>query len=318
MAEVSTPGVTAADEVAAFLRVNVASLMKTLIYRVTGGPRDGAVVAVCVRGDDQLQETKLLRVLEADAVEMASDADISGVGGVSGFVGPLGLDCEVVVDRSLKAATGLVAGANRPDTHLVGLDMERDLPGVCFADVREARPGDACVKCGGRMTLSRGIEVGHVFELGRVYAEPMGVAFQDEQGRRAVATMGCYGIGISRLLAAVVEQCHDDLGIIWPVHLAPFHVVLISIGDSADVQSASRQIYDTLNGQGIEVLWDERRERPGVKFRDAELMGFPVRLVVGERGLADGVVEFKTRAGDAGRIAPADTLAYVEQLIRCH
>jgi len=318
LAEVHTPDVTAAEDVAAFLQVDPARLVKTLVYRVTGGPHDDAVVAVCVRGDDQLQETKLLRVLGADALEMASDADIAAVGGVSGFVGPLGLGCKVIVDRSLEGATGLVVGANRADTHLVGLDMGRDLPEVDMADLREARDGDACARCGGGMALSRGIEVGHVFELGRVYAEPMGVAFQDEQGRRAVATMGCYGIGISRLLAAVVEQCHDDMGIIWPAHLAPFHVVLISIGNSSAVEEASRQVYDTLRAKDMDVLWDERRERPGVKFRDAELMGFPVRLVVGERGLADGVIECKSRTGAVEHIAPADTAVYVERLIRCH
>ena len=315
---VDTPNVTSAEDVAAFLKVDIALLIKTLVYRVQGGPDDGAVVAACVRGDDQLQETKLIRTLSADAVEMASDEDIVLAGGVTGFVGPVSLNCKVLFDQSLKAAAGLVSGANERDRHVTGLEISRDLPTPVFADLREAQAGDGCVKCGGKISLSRGIEVGHVFELGRVYAEPMQVEFQGEDGKRAVATMGCYGIGISRLLAAVVEQCHDENGIVWPAHLAPFHVGLISIGNSAAVTEQSQHIYDSLTKAGFEVLWDERKERPGVKFRDAELMGLPVRLVLGDRGLANGEIECQARQGDKENIALAGAVAKVEELIPCH
>ncbi len=317
LAEADTPNVTSAEDVAAFLKADIARLVKTLVYRVQGGPDDGDVVAACVRGDDQLQEIKLLRALEAEALEMASDEEIASKGGVTGFTGPVELNCKILFDHSLKDAAGLVAGANKPDMHVTGLEMGREVPSARFADLRCARAGDACIKCGGKIELSRGIEVGHVFELGRVYAEPMAVEFQDEQGRRAVATMGCYGIGISRLLAAIVEQCHDEMGIVWPAHLAPFHVALISIGNSAAVQKQSQRIYDTLRTAGYEVLWDDRRERPGVKFRDADLMGLPAHLVVGERGLADGKLECKSRSGERENILLADALANVERIVHC-
>ncbi len=317
LTKVDTPNATSAEDVAAFLKADIAQLVKTLVYRVQGGADDGVVVAACVRGDDQLQETKLIRALSVDAVEMANDEEIISAGGVTGFVGPVGLGCRVLIDHSLKDATGLVCGANEQDRHVTGLDMKRDFPAAEFADLREARAGDICVKCGGELSLSRGIEVGHVFELGRAYAEPMQVEFQGEDGKRAVATMGCYGIGISRLLAAIVEQCHDEKGIVWPAHLAPFHVGLISIGNSAAVNEQSQHIYDSLTTAGFEVLWDERKERPGVKFRDAELMGLPVSLVVGERGLANGEIECQARQGEKENTALTDVIAKVEEMIPC-
>jgi len=295
--EVATPGASSAEDVAAFLGIDKALLVKTLVYHVHGGEQDGVVVAACVRGDDQLQEIKLIHATGADSVELASEDEILAAGGVSGFVGPQGLGCAVYVDESLRAAEGLIAGANRKDMHVTGLSVPREVASAVFVDLRETRAGDSCRKCGLAISLSRGIEVGQVFALGKRYTEPMDVIFQDQDGKRAVATMGCYGIGVSRLIAAVVEQCNDEAGIKWPLNLAPFHVALISMGQSEAVLAASESIYNELSDAGVEVLWDERKERPGVKFKDAELMGLPIQIVVGDRSLERGVVEFGLRGG---------------------
>jgi len=308
---VETPAVTSADDVAAFLSVDISLLLKTMVYRVSGGDNDDTLVAACVRGDDQVQEIKLSHVLGADNVELASDADIAAIGGVTGFVGPQQLSARVMLDNSLQGALGLVAGANAKDKHVTGLDIGRDLPDAAFADLRETRAGDACDRCGGVIGLSRGIEVGQVFALGRRYTEPMEVVFQNQQGKRSVATMGCYGIGISRLMAAVVEQCHDDSGINWPLNLAPFQLVLISMGKTDAVLAASEHIYQQLRDAGVDVLWDERQERPGVKFKDAELIGMPFQIVVGDRGLKTGVVETGWRKADRHSIALADVVSHV-------
>jgi len=312
---VDTPKVTSAEDVAAFLKSDIAQLIKTLVYRVQGGPDDGKIVVACVRGDDQLQEIKLTRALHADGIVMATDEEIRSIEGATGFVGPVGLNCKRLFDSTLKGAAGLVIGANKPDMHLTGFNVDRDEPSAIFADLRETRAGDACPRCGGAMELSRGIEVGHVFALGTVYAEPMEVQFQNQQGQRTTATMGCYGIGVSRLMAAIVEQCNDDSGIAWPAHLAPFQVALITMSKSDEGAKVSESIYHQLLDAGIDVLWDERNERPGVKFKDAELMGLPVHIVVGDRGLENGVVEVKKRLGDKEEVAIDSVLPFVRTLL---
>ncbi len=308
---VATPGVTCAEDVAEFLGIETELLVKTLVYRAIGGEHDGAIVAACVRGDDQLQEIKLAHALGADGVEMANDADIAAIGGVTGFVGPQQLSGRVIVDKRLQGGFGLVAGANRSDAHLRGLEIDRDLASFDYADLRQTREGDHCCRCDGSMELSRGIEVGQVFALGRRYTEPMAVLFQDQQGKRSVATMGCYGIGVSRLMAAVVEQCHDDAGIKWPLTLAPFQLSLISMGKSDAVREHAQQIYDQLVDAGIEVLWDDRNERPGVKFKDFELIGLPYQVVVGDRGLKEGVVEFGARGQERSAVALGELVGVV-------
>jgi len=303
---VETPAVTSVDEVAEFLTVDIAALVKTLVYRAVGGEHDGEIVAACVRGDDQIQEIKLSHAIGADSVEMASDDEIASIGGVTGFVGPQQLSARLLLDHSLQAARGLVAGANRKDAHVTGLDIARDVADAEFFDLRETRAGDQCCRCGGAIELSRGIEVGQVFALGRRYTEPMEVVFQNQQGKRSVATMGCYGIGISRLMAAIVEQRNDNSGIDWPLGLAPFQLVLISMGKSDAVLEASTAMYQQLRDAGIDVLWDERQERPGVKFKDAELIGIPFQIVIGDRGLNDGVVEIGWRKAERRAVALAD------------
>jgi len=308
---IKTPGVTAVEDVAGLLHVDPALLVKTLIYRIKRANETNETVAICVRGDDQVQEVKLARLLGADELVMAADEDIESMGGIAGYVGPQGLKSRIFVDETLKGAVGLIAGANERDAHVTGLDLTRDVPDAEYADVRECRETDGCPECGGRIALSRGIEVGHVFELGRQYAEPMEVVFQNANGKRAVATMGCYGIGISRLVAAVVEQSYDDAGIIWPMHLAPFHVVFISLGQSEQVMKACKHMYEDTQTAGMEAVWDDRNERPGVKFRDAELMGFPIRVVLGERGLSGGKAEVAVRGGEKLEVPLEDVLSIV-------
>ena len=315
LAQVETPNATSAEDVADFLSMDIAMLVKTLVYKAVGGEQDGYIVAACVRGNDQLQEIKLAHAVGADSVEMASDEEIKAIGGVTGFVGPMGLSVRVLVDDSLNGAIGLVAGANKRDTHVQGLDIKRDLANSEFAALRQTRAGDKCNKCAGEIELSRGIEVGQVFALGKCYTEPMDVQFQNQDGKRAVATMGCYGIGVSRLVAAVVEQCHDDSGIKWPLSLAPFQVALISMGKSDAVLEASEKLYVSLQNAGIEVLWDERKERPGVKFKDAELIGLPLQVVIGDRSLDQGMAEIGLRQDERHEVPIVDVIEQVEKLL---
>jgi len=311
LAVLETPGVSSVEDVADFLSVDIGVLVKTLVYRVKGGEHDGAIVAACVAGDDQVQEIKLAHVLYADNVEMATDDDIASIGGVTGFVGPQQLSVRVLVDNRLQGATGLIAGANQGGAHITGLDIGRDVYSAEFGDLRETRAGDTCSRCGGEIELSRGIEVGQVFALGTRYTEPMEVMFQNQQGKRSVATMGCYGIGVSRLMAAIVEQCNDEAGISWPQALSPFQIGLISMGKSEAVREASESIYNQLTDAGIEVLWDERNERPGVKFKDFELIGLPFQIVIGDRGLKEGEVEIGWRQQQRKAIAVADVVNIV-------
>ncbi|MDQ6984639.1 MAG: YbaK/EbsC family protein, partial [Ghiorsea sp.] len=319
LGEVETPKKTAVEDVAAFLSVKPSTLLKTLIYVAVGGDSDGQIVAACVRGTDNVQEIKLARAIAADEVSLASKEQLESVGTVTGYAGPTNLSCPIYIDASLTDEVGLIAGANKYNYHISGLNIERDLNSATFADLRETQVGDTCGKCGkGSMEMSRGIEVGHIFELGTVYAKPMEVLFQNEQGKRDVATMGCYGIGVSRLMAAVVEQCNDNYGIMWPVNLAPFKISVITLGKSETALAASENIYNELLKQGVDVVWDDRKESPGVKFKDAELTGIPLRIVVGDRGLDNNALEIKTRWGDKTEAAPADVcaqaLSILEQL----
>ncbi|MDQ6956579.1 MAG: proline--tRNA ligase [Mariprofundaceae bacterium] len=296
--EVETPGMTAVEDVAKHLQINADQLVKTLIYQVTGGDFDGRMIAACIHGDDVLQEIKLARALGANEVELATDDALEAINSIKGFVGPQGLNCKILMDESLRNAVGMVAGSNKSDMHVTGLSISRDVEHAEFIDLREVRLDDGCAHCSeGHIKHARGIEVGQVFALGQQYTKPLEVLFQDHNGKRATATMGCYGIGVSRLVAAVIEQCNDDNGMIWPLSLAPFQVVIITMGKSETAMNASEKLYQNISEQGIEVLWDDRKERPGVKFKDAELMGLPIHVVIGDRGLDADAIEIRQRAG---------------------
>jgi prolyl-tRNA synthetase len=292
---VATPGKRTVEEVGAFLGLPPERFVKTLVYQTASG----AIVAVLVRGDHEVSQTKLQAALGGDAAVLADELTVAkATGAPLGFAGPVGLPVRLLADASLRGVRGMATGANRGDEHLVGVDQARDFPDVQFADLRQARAGDSCPRCdGGTFAGHRGIEVGQVFYLGTKYSRPMGATFLGADGQERPIEMGCYGIGITRTVAAAIEQQHDEAGIIWPAPLAPFgaHVVPVNLGDAALRETAERIVTD-IDAAGVDALLDDRDERPGVKFKDADLIGLPVRVTVGPRALARGCVEMKARA----------------------
>jgi len=312
---VATPGKRTVEEVSVFLGAPPERFIKTLIYEVEGG----AAVAALVRGDHELSETKLQAALGGKAVALADAQTVERVTGAPvGFAGPVGLGVRTIADASLGGMRGAVSGANRTDEHVVNIDQERDLPRLAFADLRHARGGDRCPRCdGGNFAEHRGIEVGQIFCLGTRYSEAMGAAFLGADGQQRPLEMGCYGIGITRTIAAAIEQHHDDAGIVWPAPLAPYgaHVVPVSQGD-AQLRETAERLAAELEAAGVDTLLDDRDARPGVKFKDADLIGLPVRLTVGPRALARGCVELKPRGEAAAReVAVAEAAARTAALV---
>ncbi len=299
LTKVATPGQRSIAEVAAFLKVAPQKLVKTLIYLA-----DGKSVAVLVRGDRDVNEIKLQKALGATALALADDATVKGATGAPvGFAGPLGLKVPIYADLEVAAMSDFVVGANEADAHLTGVNVDRDFKPTAVVDVRTAAVGDACARCDkGHLTAHKGIEVGQVFFLGTKYSEPMGVTFLDVDGKEKPAVMGTYGIGVTRIVAAAIEQNHDKDGIVWPLPLAPFEVALLELQQDDDtVLATARRLYQELTDAGVEVLYDDRDERAGVKFKDADLIGIPFRLAVGKKGVAEGVVELKRRNGSEVR-----------------
>ncbi|MDY7000396.1 MAG: proline--tRNA ligase [Thermodesulfobacteriota bacterium] len=291
--EVATPDMHTVDEVASYLKVGPEKIIKTLLYEA-----DGEIVAVLVRGDRELNEVKFRNLLGVKYLSLAFPEKVLACsGGPVGFSGPVGLKVKrVFADQELSEGTDYITGANKDNTHLLHVDLERDARLTGFYDLRVAAQGDVCPRCGGTLKLTRGIEVGHVFKLGVKYSEAMNAGFLDKSGMEQPMVMGCYGIGVSRIIAANIEQNHDENGIIFPPPLAPFEVLILSLNskDKA-VYAKSEEIYAALKLLGVDTLWDDREERPGVKFKDADLMGMPMQLVVGGKGLKRGVVEAKDR-----------------------
>lgn len=302
---VSTPGAHTVEQVTAFLGVAADRIIKTLLYVA-----DGKVVAALVRGDRELNEIKLKNVLGATEMELASPEVVTKVTGAPvGFAGPVGLGVDVVyADKELFGRSDWIAGANAADAHLRHVDLARDAKVDCYLDLRQVAAGDMCPKCGQPLLFTKGIEVGHVFKLGTKYSTTMGAMFLDEEGKERPIIMGCYGIGVSRVVAACLEQNHDEHGIVFPPPMAPFEVALLNLSPKDETAVAkARELHDLLSGMGVEVLLDDRDERPGVKFKDADLMGFPMQLVLGGKGLGRGVVETKDRrTGEKGELPIAD------------
>ena len=300
---VNTPGCRTVEEVTKFLKVDASKLVKTLLYS-TGSE----TVAVLIRGDHDANEIKLKRLLGVTDVELAGPATVEKMTGAPvGFAGPVGLNVRIVADHAVKSSANIVVGGNRLDTHLVDVNCPRDFRVEQFADLRNARAGDPSPRKDGILKTTKGIEVGHVFMLGTKYSQAMNASFLDPNGKECLAVMGCYGIGIGRTAAAAVEQNHDDKGIVWPFPIAPFHVHLISLGQSAAVIDAATTVYAALEAVGLEVLWDDRDERAGVKFNDADLIGAPYQVIVGDKGLAEGLLEVKSRnTGVKTKLAPTD------------
>jgi len=289
---VSTPGKHTVGEVAQFLKVAPSSLLKTLIYLA-----DNAPIVAIVPGDRELNEVKLKGLLKVNELHLATDAVVTEVTGAPvGFAGPVGLDFPIFADLGVELMHDAVTGANQGDTHLIHVEPGRDFKPMAYVDLAMASEGDFCPSCSEKMVEFRGIEVGHIFVLGTKYSEPMGATFLDPDGDAKPIVMGCYGIGVTRVLAAAIEQNHDADGIIWPSSIAPYQVIILplQLKDEA-VVAAGEQLYNTLADAGLDVLLDDRDLRPGGKFKDADLIGIPYRVTIGSRGLADGKVELKHR-----------------------
>ncbi|MFQ5586900.1 MAG: proline--tRNA ligase [Thermodesulfobacteriota bacterium] len=303
MEQVSTPGMKTVEEVSSFLKVSPRHLIKTLIYK-----SDVGVIAALVRGDYDLNEAKLARELGAEWIELADEETvIKTTSAPSGFAGPVGLTCTILADHSVKGIINGVTGANEADAHLINVNPERDFSVKSFGDLRVVVEGDGCPRCDGALSIRRGIEVGHVFMLGTKYSDAMGATFLDEQGKQQPMIMGCYGIGIGRTVAACIEQNHDEKGISWPLPMAPFQVTILplSVRDK-EVTEVAEQLYEEITALGADVLIDDRDERAGVKFNDAELTGTPLRIVVGKKALKEGGVEVKGRDENEARLVPIE------------
>jgi prolyl-tRNA synthetase len=309
MTSVVTPGKHTIADVAAFLSVPAAACLKTLVVH-----GDGGLIALVLRGDDELNEIKAAKLPGIAApLKFAGDAEIeAAVGCKPGSIGPVGLPIPLYVDAHAFAAADFVCGANVDGVHHTGVNWDRDVAvePERVVDLRSVRPGDAAPGGQGTLQFVRGIEVGHIFQLGRAYSEPMQATILDQNGDTAVALMGCYGMGVTRLVAAVIEQNFDDAGIRWPEPIAPFrvHMVALNYEKSAAVRAAADDLYTRLTNRGVDVLLDDRDERPGVKFADADLIGIPHRVVIGERGLKDGTVEYRHRAAAANEAVDADAI----------
>ena len=313
--KVHTPGTKTIEEVCDFLKVPQDKSIKALLFELYNDELTETIgyVAAFVRGDRQLNMTKLVNALGCHeyAIAFANEAAMHDkTGAVGGFTGPVGLhDCKIVVDSELVNAKNMVAGACEEDHHMINVNYGRDFKGDIVADIKLLQAGDPCPVCGKPVKSARGIEVGQVFKLHTKYSEPMHLTYKDENQQEHPVVMGCYGIGVTRTLAAIVEQHHDENGIIWPMSVTPYHVMITLCGIKDEVQTAmAEDMYKKLLDAGVEVVLDDRDERPGVKFKDADLLGFPIRITVGKKA-ADGQVEYKLRrGGDVEVITPDEAV----------
>ncbi len=304
--EIATPEANTIEEVADFVGVPTSQTLKAVFYFA-----DGEFIFVIIRGDLEVNETKLRNALKCSGLRLATESEVNEAGLVAGFASPIGVKgVKVVADDSITSGSSFIVGANKPGYHLRNANYPRDFKVDLIADIALARSGDSCPKCGKKLSHTRGIEVGHVFKLGTLISEKFGASFLDNDGKSRPIIMGCYGIGLGRLLAAIVEQSHDDKGIIWPLSVAPYQVYLcpLSLEKSAVLPTAEK-IYRELQKKGIEVLFDDRDDSPGVKFNDADLLGIPLRLTVSPRTLQTHSVEAKWRTEKEARLAPLKNLA---------
>jgi prolyl-tRNA synthetase len=298
---VYTPGIKSIEEVAGFLKVSPARTLKAVFYVA-----DGRFIFVVIRGDLAVNEVKLKNQLHCADLHLATDAEVREAGVVAGAASPVDLKgFKIIADDSVTMASNLVAGGNKPDTHIKNVNYPRDFQADIVEDIAAARAGDKCANCGGTLASVRGIEVGHIFKLLTRYSEKFNAVFTDEKGVSHAMIMGCYGMGVSRLLAAAIEQNHDDKGIIWPVPVAPYHVYLCPLYRAGSkVAEETEKLYQDLQAAGLEVLFDDREESPGVKFNDADLIGIPFRVTVSARTLEKNSVEFKKRSEKQAEIVP--------------
>lgn len=291
MNKVATPDAKTIEEVAAFFGKDAKNFVKTMIYNA-----EGKLYAVLVRGDREINEVKLANKLGVGEVALADPADVVEVTNAKvGFAGPVGLKIDIIADNEVMNMRNFIVGANETDCHIENVNPERDFTATIVADIRNIEDGDICPVCGKTIKTAQGIEVGHIFKLGTKYSEALGLNYVDEKGEENPVIMGCYGIGINRCVAAIIEQNNDDAGIIWPMDVAPYKVVVVPVNVKDETQVAlAEKITKDLEDAGIEVIIDDRDERPGVKFKDWDLIGIPVRITVGKKA-ADGIVEYKLR-----------------------
>ena len=304
--EVNTPGIKTVEDVTAFLSVSPSQLIKSLIFVV-----DAKEIAVLIRGDHELNEAKLKSLLGAQTVELASERVVEEITGAPiGFAGPVGLNVRIVADHALKGMRDFVTGGNRKDLHLRNVNMKRDFEVDLFGDLRIITPQDSCPRCGKKIEFGRGIEVGHIFKLGTKYSQALKAVFLNRQGKEAPIIMGCYGIGVGRTVAAAIEQNYDKDGIIFPIPIAPFEVTILPLQmhDTGVVETAEK-IYTELLDIKVDTLLDDRDERAGVKFNDADLLGIPIRVTVGVKGIKGGQVEIKLRSETESFFVPINNAA---------
>ena len=299
-AKFHTPDTKTIEDLSTFFHVDAHYLVKTVAKRALFDAGESKIVLFFLRGDDELQETKATNAVNANELVDVDEEELQQAGLVAGYMGPIDLpqDITVVWDENLKDADSMICGANEVDYHIVGCDFSTaDIPDELFADIVAVQEGDKCACCGGKLTYTKGIEAGHIFQLGTRYSEPLGCTYLDENGKSQPMVMGTYGIGVSRLLAAIIEQHHDDRGCIWTKESAPFdaYILISNIKDEAQVKLAN-ELYEKLKAKGVDVLLDDRKDRFGAKIKDYELIGIPYALVIGKK-LTDGTIEFVTRDG---------------------
>ncbi|WKZ16047.1 MAG: proline--tRNA ligase [Candidatus Jettenia caeni] len=291
--EISTPNKRTIQEVSDFLNVKPNRMVKTMIYISNGQP-----IAILLRGDHEANETKLAKVLGQETLALADHTTIEHITGAPvGFAGPVRLPVKIIADQAVSVLNNFVTGANRPDNHLLNVNPERDFTIDRVADIRYVAKGDRCPKCYHEIDISQGIEIGHVFKLGTKYSDALKAKFLDPNGKEKSMIMGCYGIGVNRIIASLIEISHDENGIIWPLSLAPYHVIIIpvNVNDVPSMQMAN-QLYDDLTkNAGLEVLLDDRDQRPGVKFKDADLIGIPIKIIIGKKFTETKELEIKLR-----------------------
>jgi len=311
--EVETPGMTTIEQVANFLKVPQSHTLKAVFYIA-----DGKLIFAVIRGDIEVNEVKLKNVLHCFELRLATEAEVVEAGIVAGSASPVGITgIKIIADDSITSGANFIAGANKPDTHFRNVNHPRDFRVDLVVDIALARAGEECPKCRGKLSSAHGIEVGHIFKLGTFISQKLGALFTDQNGVPHPIVMGSYGIGLGRLLAAVIEHRHDDKGIIWPLSIAPYHIYLCPLYlENPQVAAKAENLYADLEAQGLEVLFDDRKESPGVKFNDADLLGIPIRVVISPRTLETNSVEIKKRSEKESQLVPLEGItARLKELI---
>jgi prolyl-tRNA synthetase len=311
--KVLTPDQRTVEEVTQFLHISPQDLVKTLIFE-----SDKGCVAALVRGDHEINEKKLKVIWGTENIQLAGEETVEELTGApKGFAGPIGLSIPILADMDIQAMVNFVTGANEKDAHLTNVNTPRDFQVNRYADIRKFAPGDHCPICGKETRMDRGIEVGHTFKLGTKYSKAMGATYLDDQGKEQEIFMGCYGIGVGRTVAAAIEQYYDQNGIVFPMPIAPFQVLILPVNVKMDLlKKTAEELYENLSREGIEVLYDDREETPGVKFKDADLIGIPLRVTLGEKNLKKGLVEIKKRkTGEVSLVKKEEALSKLKEMI---